>query len=363
MSTHINLGGGFYFLCYSRGTGHGVHAFIGRQNGVEPLHHRTDGGLDSEVLIDCVVATTEFALQSTADGLRRIAEQISPGTAPAQISVFYPAVLANLRGALSAIAREVGILSIPHAVDGPFVDRVITAIGKQRYEAVVEAVAVATEQPIADDHIDAIWLRTDPAGEGPDAMQHLRVLVKLVGDPYWRVAMDYLVEPMHQSISHISEASGMPGTPTRAALPIDPLEDRHLQFLECAACAAKPGSPSLCPSCLHNRDLISQLKRAAPKVVAEDSAVMVQRAVHDLRAQVDRTEPPENFSRFHLPESFGRYPDPKGEIELLDEGEKFRVRIRETHGKASIFLTADELTKVCTRGITMVAANAQRVTP
>ena len=31
-------------------------------------------------------------------------------------------------------------------------------------------------------------------------------------------------------------------------------------FKECAECAKKPGTPPLCPSCLHNRELISRLK-------------------------------------------------------------------------------------------------------
>lgn len=30
-------------------------------------------------------------------------------------------------------------------------------------------------------------------------------------------------------------------------------------FKECSYCAAKPGSPTLCESCLHNRDLVSRL--------------------------------------------------------------------------------------------------------
>jgi hypothetical protein len=33
------------------------------------------------------------------------------------------------------------------------------------------------------------------------------------------------------------------------------------EFVECAACAAKPGSPSLCASCLRNRATIHQLQR------------------------------------------------------------------------------------------------------
>lgn len=30
-------------------------------------------------------------------------------------------------------------------------------------------------------------------------------------------------------------------------------------FMECTSCAAKPGSPVLCPACLHNRGLIAEL--------------------------------------------------------------------------------------------------------
>lgn len=35
-----------------------------------------------------------------------------------------------------------------------------------------------------------------------------------------------------------------------------------VDFKECAACAAKPGSPTLCPSCLHNRTTIDRLTAA-----------------------------------------------------------------------------------------------------
>jgi hypothetical protein len=34
-------------------------------------------------------------------------------------------------------------------------------------------------------------------------------------------------------------------------------------FVECSECSAKPGSPTLCPSCHHNRELIHQLRRDA----------------------------------------------------------------------------------------------------
>lgn len=33
-----------------------------------------------------------------------------------------------------------------------------------------------------------------------------------------------------------------------------------ITFKECASCAAKPGSPSLCAACLHNRATINQLR-------------------------------------------------------------------------------------------------------
>lgn len=33
------------------------------------------------------------------------------------------------------------------------------------------------------------------------------------------------------------------------------------EFMECQTCAAKPGTPPLCPSCLHNRFVIEALRR------------------------------------------------------------------------------------------------------
>ena len=33
-----------------------------------------------------------------------------------------------------------------------------------------------------------------------------------------------------------------------------------VEFAECASCAAKPGSPTLCPACLHNRTTINELR-------------------------------------------------------------------------------------------------------
>lgn len=38
-------------------------------------------------------------------------------------------------------------------------------------------------------------------------------------------------------------------------------EDKRMDFQECADCAAKPGSPTFCAACLHNRTLVSKLRR------------------------------------------------------------------------------------------------------
>ena len=40
------------------------------------------------------------------------------------------------------------------------------------------------------------------------------------------------------------------------------------KFMECATCAAKPGSPTLCPGCLNNRELIETLQRRATMTAA-----------------------------------------------------------------------------------------------
>lgn len=39
----------------------------------------------------------------------------------------------------------------------------------------------------------------------------------------------------------------------------------ELEFKECEICEAKPGSPYLCKSCLHNRTVIERLKTKIDK--------------------------------------------------------------------------------------------------
>lgn len=46
----------------------------------------------------------------------------------------------------------------------------------------------------------------------------------------------------------------------------DPQKD---EFEECATCRAKPGTPSLCLSCLHNRTLIHKLQALVKTARAE----------------------------------------------------------------------------------------------
>jgi hypothetical protein len=36
---------------------------------------------------------------------------------------------------------------------------------------------------------------------------------------------------------------------------------KDVRFKECEPCSKKPGSPVLCPSCLHNRQLIEEYQK------------------------------------------------------------------------------------------------------
>lgn len=44
-----------------------------------------------------------------------------------------------------------------------------------------------------------------------------------------------------------------------------------LDFQECPTCRVKPGMPTLCSSCLHNRTTISKLKEALNKKTEQDN--------------------------------------------------------------------------------------------
>jgi len=41
--------------------------------------------------------------------------------------------------------------------------------------------------------------------------------------------------------------------------------------MECDTCRAKPGSPTLCLGCLHNRNVIEQLEKLVAKPPSKDN--------------------------------------------------------------------------------------------
>lgn len=47
-----------------------------------------------------------------------------------------------------------------------------------------------------------------------------------------------------------------------------------LAFVECAICGAKPGSPDLCESCLHNRHAIAVLEEMIERLEADVSLLI-----------------------------------------------------------------------------------------
>lgn len=58
-------------------------------------------------------------------------------------------------------------------------------------------------------------------------------------------------------------------------------------FQECAACAAKPGSPALCAACLHNRTTISKYEALLRRCelyfskLAGHNAVVLEQEIHE----------------------------------------------------------------------------------
>lgn len=40
----------------------------------------------------------------------------------------------------------------------------------------------------------------------------------------------------------------------------------NLDFVECDSCRSKPGTPALCASCLHNREVIIVLKQTLRRI-------------------------------------------------------------------------------------------------
>lgn len=61
------------------------------------------------------------------------------------------------------------------------------------------------------------------------------------------------------------------------------------EFRECAACAAKPGSPTLCPSCLHNRAVIRCLTLPA----VNDCGVVKVGDIYRAKQALERNDEPD----------------------------------------------------------------------
>lgn len=65
----------------------------------------------------------------------------------------------------------------------------------------------------------------------------------------------------------------------------------EFEFVECAACAAKPGSPSLCAACLQNRATINELRGRLAKIVQLGNALLgktqpsVRAAIKDINTE------------------------------------------------------------------------------
>jgi hypothetical protein len=105
-------------------------------------------------------------------------------------------------------------------------------------------------------------------------------------------------------------------------------------FQECAECAAKPGSPPLCPSCLHNRELISKFKGDVnARIVCEIGKLEPKRGdivvvklkgeyrglMYDLVKAM-----PEAFGNG----SFWMVLDPEQSLELMTDDELIRVGLK-----------------------------------
>lgn len=47
------------------------------------------------------------------------------------------------------------------------------------------------------------------------------------------------------------------------------MSNDSIEFMECEECSAKPGTPALCKSCLHNRGVISNLINSNRNLVVD----------------------------------------------------------------------------------------------
>lgn len=65
---------------------------------------------------------------------------------------------------------------------------------------------------------------------------------------------------------------------------------RKPEFMECGPCSAKPGSPKLCESCLHNRKAVDDAWETGYRKGWEDNAIRIATAVEEIsRLKTDQT--------------------------------------------------------------------------
>jgi hypothetical protein len=70
------------------------------------------------------------------------------------------------------------------------------------------------------------------------------------------------------------------------------MNENKIDFIECDTCRAKPGSPTLCWGCLHNRQLISwqqgKIAELEGRLEAALHGVPAQAELDRLRQEVER---------------------------------------------------------------------------
>ena len=82
-------------------------------------------------------------------------------------------------------------------------------------------------------------------------------------------------------------------------------------FMECASCKSKPGTPPLCISCLHNREIIEQLDNSVKW--HENQQILDQQIIHDKDREIVHLQRELGETRVKLADAMDKY------IDLLKE--------------------------------------------
>lgn len=62
---------------------------------------------------------------------------------------------------------------------------------------------------------------------------------------------------------------------------------KNNEFVECATCAKKPGSPRLCPACTHNRAVIAELRHALSELPKAHDLLEPALNYYELKSRMD----------------------------------------------------------------------------